>query len=103
MSLKFHLEPYSQIPPHVQIIDRIKLALLVGELQPGDTLPSIRDVEIVHTELSYPNNQALARRAHKLCLESLEKAAAALFEGNPKHSRRNPKQIPMTKAPNPTL
>jgi GntR family transcriptional regulator len=40
-----YIEPYSSIPVHAQIIDRIRLALLTGELRPGDTLPSIRDVE----------------------------------------------------------
>jgi len=45
MPFKFHIEPYSLIPPHAQIIDRIRLALLTGELRPGDMLPSIRDVE----------------------------------------------------------
>ncbi|MDW8166878.1 MAG: GntR family transcriptional regulator [Acidobacteriota bacterium] len=45
MPIKFYIELHSPIPPHAQIIDRIKLALLTGELRAGDTLPSIRDVE----------------------------------------------------------
>jgi GntR family transcriptional regulator len=59
MSIKFYLEPYSQIPVHAQIIDRIKLALLTDELRPGDTLPSIRDVE---NELGVSRN--IVRRAY---------------------------------------
>ncbi|RMG50890.1 MAG: GntR family transcriptional regulator [Acidobacteria bacterium] len=112
MGIKFYLEPYSQIPPHAQIIDRIKLGLLLGELRPGDTLPSIRDVEkelgvsrnivrraylelesfgilklkhgkgvIVHTELSYPNDLALAGRSQKLAEETLTRALAAGLAG----------------------
>ncbi|MBI3949676.1 MAG: winged helix-turn-helix transcriptional regulator [Acidobacteria bacterium] len=59
MSIRFYFEPYSQIPPHVQIIDRIRLALLTGQLRPGDTLPSIRDVE---AELGVSRN--IVRRAY---------------------------------------
>ncbi|MCS6804624.1 MAG: GntR family transcriptional regulator [Acidobacteriota bacterium] len=59
MSVKFYLEPYSHIPAHVQISDRIKLALLTGQLRPGDTLPSIRDVE---KELGLSRN--IVRRAY---------------------------------------
>jgi GntR family transcriptional regulator len=33
------------LPAHAQIKEQIKLALLLGRLRPGDTLPSIRDVE----------------------------------------------------------
>lgn len=112
MSIKFYLEPYSQIPPHVQIMDRIRLALLTGQLRPGDTLPSIRDIEtelgvsrnivrrayleleshgllklkhgkgvIVHNELPYPLDQALARRSLRLCEDVLVQAQAAGLVG----------------------
>jgi DNA-binding transcriptional regulator YhcF (GntR family) len=112
MSIKFYFESYSQIPPHVQIIDRIRLALLTGQLRPGDTLPSIRDVEtelgvsrnivrrayleleshgllklkhgkgvIVHSELSYPMDQALARRSLHIGQEALAQARAAGLVG----------------------
>src|SRR5580704_15023583 len=45
MSMKFVIQRDSSIPLHSQIKERIKTALLFGELQPGDTLPSIRDLE----------------------------------------------------------
>lgn len=43
--MEFVLDPHSTLPPHLQIQEQIKLALLLGHLRPGDTLPSIRDVE----------------------------------------------------------
>lgn len=43
--MEFILDPHSTLPPHLQIEEQIKLALLLGRLRPGDTLPSIRDVE----------------------------------------------------------
>lgn len=43
--MKFTIQQDSSIPVHVQIKERIKTALLFGELRPGDTLPSIRDLE----------------------------------------------------------
>ncbi len=39
------LDKHSPLPPHAQIQEKIKLALLLGQLRPGDTLPSIREVE----------------------------------------------------------
>lgn len=43
--MEFILDPHSTLPSHLQIEEQIKLALLLGRLRPGDTLPSIRDVE----------------------------------------------------------
>jgi DNA-binding transcriptional regulator YhcF (GntR family) len=43
--MDFTLDKHSPLPPHAQIQEKIKLALLLGRLRPGDTLPSIRDVE----------------------------------------------------------
>lgn len=43
--MKFNLEKHSSIPVQAQIKERIKIALTLGELRPGDTLPSIRDLE----------------------------------------------------------
>lgn len=43
--MEFVFDPHSALPPHLQIQEQIKLALLLGRLRPGDTLPSIRDVE----------------------------------------------------------
>jgi GntR family transcriptional regulator len=43
--MEFILDPHSPLPAHLQIEEQIKLALLLGRLRPGDTLPSIRDAE----------------------------------------------------------
>ena len=45
LTMDFTLDKHSPLPPHAQIQEKIKLALLLGRLRPGDTLPSIRDVE----------------------------------------------------------
>jgi GntR family transcriptional regulator len=58
MSLKFVIQRDSSIPVHSQIKERIKTALLFGELRPGDVLPSIRDLE---RELGV--SRAIVRRA----------------------------------------
>jgi GntR family transcriptional regulator len=59
MSLKFVIQRDSSIPVHSQIKERIKTALLFGELRPGDVLPSIRDLE---QELGV--GRAIVRRAY---------------------------------------
>jgi DNA-binding transcriptional regulator YhcF (GntR family) len=43
--VNFALDKHSPLPPDAQIQEKIKLALLLGQLRPGDTLPSIREVE----------------------------------------------------------
>lgn len=43
--MDFVIDKHSALPAHAQIQEQIKLALLLGRLRPGDTLPSIRDVE----------------------------------------------------------
>lgn len=43
--MDFFVDTNCGLPAHLQIQEQIKLALLVGQLRPGDTLPSIRDVE----------------------------------------------------------
>jgi DNA-binding transcriptional regulator YhcF (GntR family) len=45
MPIDLRLEKHSPLPAYAQIEEQIKLALLLGHLRPGDTLPSIRDVE----------------------------------------------------------
>lgn len=57
--MNFVVESHSPLPPHAQIKEEIKLALLLGRLRPGDTLPSIRDVE---TESGISRN--IVRRAY---------------------------------------
>jgi GntR family transcriptional regulator len=42
--MNFFVQKNSTLPIHVQIHHQIKLALLLGNLRPGDTLPSIRDL-----------------------------------------------------------
>ena len=43
--MEFFFDNHSSLPAHLQLQEQIKLALLLGRLRPGDTLPSIRDVE----------------------------------------------------------
>jgi GntR family transcriptional regulator len=43
--MRFQIEKRSPVAVHTQIKERIKIALSLGELRPGDTLPSIRDLE----------------------------------------------------------
>lgn len=57
--MEFVLEKHSALPAHAQIKEQIKLALLLGRLRPGDTLPSIRDIE---TEAGVSRN--IVRRAY---------------------------------------
>jgi len=57
--MKFVIQKDSTVPPHSQIKERIKTALAFGELKPGDTLPSIRELE---QELGI--GRAIVRRAY---------------------------------------
>jgi DNA-binding transcriptional regulator YhcF (GntR family) len=43
--MDFVFDRYTALPADAQIQEQIKLALLLGRLRPGDTLPSIREVE----------------------------------------------------------
>lgn len=43
--MDFRLDKHSDLPVVTQLQVQIKIALLLGQLRPGDTLPSIRDVE----------------------------------------------------------
>ncbi len=44
MTLWLHVNTHSSIPIYVQLIDQVKRALEVGTLQPGDPLPSVREL-----------------------------------------------------------
>jgi len=43
--MDFRLDKHSDLPVVTQLQVQVKIALLLGQLRPGDTLPSIRDVE----------------------------------------------------------
>jgi GntR family transcriptional regulator len=43
--MEFYFDEHSNISPQLQIEEQVRVALLTGRLRPGDTLPSIRDVE----------------------------------------------------------
>lgn len=57
--MDFTVEKNSTVPLHTQIKERIKIGLVLGKLRPGDTLPSIRDLE---KELGV--GRAIIRRAY---------------------------------------
>jgi GntR family transcriptional regulator len=42
--INFHLDPHSGIAPYLQIVHQVKHALRLGMLQPGDQLPTVREV-----------------------------------------------------------
>lgn len=58
--IDFFVDPANRYPAHEQIKERVRMALAFGELQPGDTLPSIRELG---TELSI--GPAIVRRAYE--------------------------------------
>ncbi|MBI2823009.1 MAG: GntR family transcriptional regulator [Acidobacteria bacterium] len=43
--MEFFIQKNSSLPAHAQIRDQVKVALLLGNLRPGEILPSIRDLE----------------------------------------------------------
>src|SRR5262245_37855106 len=43
--MEFRIDKHANLPLVEQLQEQIKIALLLGRLRPGDTLPSIRDVE----------------------------------------------------------
>jgi DNA-binding transcriptional regulator YhcF (GntR family) len=45
IELEFALDPFSPVPAQTQIVDQIRIWLMMGRLQPGDQLPSIRELE----------------------------------------------------------
>ena len=64
--MEFILQKNCPIPAHTQIKEQIKVALLLGNLRPGEMLPSIRDLE---KELGI--NRNIVRKAY-LELEELK-------------------------------
>jgi DNA-binding transcriptional regulator YhcF (GntR family) len=45
LELEFAIDPTSPVPAQTQIVDQVRLWLLMGRLKPGDTLPSLRALE----------------------------------------------------------
>jgi len=63
--ITFRLNTHSGVPPYLQIVQQVKQALQVGILQPGDQLPTVKEV-VAHVVIN-PNTVAKAYRE----LESL--------------------------------
>ncbi len=42
--ITFRLNTHSGVPPYLQIVQQVKQALQVGILQPGDQLPTVKEV-----------------------------------------------------------
>lgn len=43
--IEFTISRASEVPPHRQLVEQVKVALLTGTLRAGEMLPSIRDLE----------------------------------------------------------
>jgi len=63
--ITFRLNTHSGVPPYLQIVQQVRQALQVGILQPGDQLPTVKEV-VAHIAIN-PNTVAKAYRE----LESL--------------------------------
>ena len=42
--IAFRLDPRSGIPPYLQVVHQVKQALRLGTLEPGDQLPTVKEV-----------------------------------------------------------
>lgn len=42
--IEFHLQPQTGVPVYVQLIQQVRQALLFGLLEPGDRLPTVKEV-----------------------------------------------------------
>jgi DNA-binding transcriptional regulator YhcF (GntR family) len=42
--IDFHLDTRSGVPPYLQLVQQVKQALRLGLLEPGDQLPTMREV-----------------------------------------------------------
>ncbi len=58
--ITFRLNTHSGVPPYLQIVQQVKQALQVGILQPGDQLPTVKEV-VTHVAIN-PNTVAKAYR-----------------------------------------
>src|SRR5262245_65853514 len=43
-TIEFHLDHRSGVPPYLQLVQQVKQALRLGFLQPGDQIPTMREV-----------------------------------------------------------
>ncbi|MDQ2076024.1 GntR family transcriptional regulator [Marinimicrobium sp. ABcell2] len=44
----FHLNPSSGVPIYRQLVDQIRRLIAAGQLRPGDSLPSVRELAQAH-------------------------------------------------------
>src|SRR5450759_1061662 len=44
LTIEFHLDNGSGVPPYLQLVHQVKQALRLGFLRPGDQLPTMREV-----------------------------------------------------------
>ena len=42
--MKLHIEPESKVPIYIQVEEQIRSLIAAGQLQPGDQLPTIREL-----------------------------------------------------------
>ena len=73
--IQFRLNTHSGVPPYLQIVQQVKQALQVGILEPGDQLPTVKEV-VAHVAIN-PNTVAKAYRE----LESLDLAEGRTGSG----------------------
>lgn len=58
--ISFRLNTHSGVPPYLQIVQQVKQALQVGVLEPGDQLPTVKEV-VAHVAIN-PNTVFKAYR-----------------------------------------
>jgi len=58
--ITFRLNTHSGVPPYLQIVQQVKQALQVGILEPGDQLPTVKEV-VAHIAIN-PNTVFKAYR-----------------------------------------
>ncbi len=58
--ITFRLNTHSGVPPYLQIVQQVKQALQVGILEPGDQLPTVKEV-VAHVAIN-PNTVFKAYR-----------------------------------------
>lgn len=42
--IRFHISPTSGVPTYLQLVEQVRQALRLGRLEPGDRLPTVREV-----------------------------------------------------------